>query len=106
MRKLAGEPRGDFAGENACHRARSRLPLRVRRTVGTVLHVLRRGRDIQRRPTRHTDKVAVEGVRGEDWVEQPTAWAPTLGRTLLKQTDRITVAVVQVPKLRLLQCGR
>ena len=37
--------------------------------------------------------------------EQPTAWAPPLRRTLLEQADRIAVAVVQVPKLRLLHCG-
>src|SRR3954454_4166744 len=91
---LAGEGCMHLTGERPGERTGPVLPLRVGAAVGAVLHELRRLRDLECPPGGDLLQMRIERVGGVRRVDQLGWGAPALARTLLKDADRVTVAIV------------
>ena len=90
---------GERPGERAC----PVLPLCIGAAVGAVLHELGRLRDLECPPGGDLLQMRIERVGGVRRVDQLGRGAPALARPLLKDADRVTVAIVDVVELGLLQ---
>src|SRR5690606_7485310 len=97
---------GGVPGERGSPGPRHRLVLGVGVGEGRALHRLRGHRDLHVLEPVDLDESVVEGVGRVDRVHDLFLAAPTLGRALLEEAERVTVAVVDVAQRGLLHGRR